>query len=440
MHLVSKGKVVTMEEVKRNISAISSKLLKADDSTVWWTEEVVSRALGLKATVAAGQRESLTLVLVSIKKGYSGDARRKKYSTGVLAADLNDENNGTSVRVVKHGRALYFDGGTLTELQGHSQPRYFSFGTPRFDITDQINIAHAIVGNDPSLLQSARERRKSNFRKWFLGESDDGGFSRFDVPAIAVKYLDCWSELDVEVNHPPAPFQLQRRAFDVGKLATIEKDMKAILASFGLATSRYRCNLPYLFKQNALDAEVEEDEEMEEDGDGEEDVDTLLQDTTQTRRPRWTSPSGTPYPDNLRLSALRCCTESGRVDFDKADELASVEYMLHLYYEKDVVAALVPKVMEENAVTMPMTVTVDDLVGLSGRSLAAAHKQVAAARSNLLFAFGGDIFQPKDDEHLYQWLQDARYVHIALPLLNYIILSQVLTSVGNLVLRFIHIL
>ena len=51
-------------------------------------------------------------VIQSIEKGYAGE-RKDGYCTGFDRADLHQEKNGTNVRVVKHGRAIVFDGGTL---------------------------------------------------------------------------------------------------------------------------------------------------------------------------------------------------------------------------------------------------------------------------------------------------------------------------------------
>lgn len=184
-----------------DIAAITSKLLGAESSSVWWSEGTVGKNIGLKSTPMKGVREVLTRVLNSISKGYAG-GKKDGYRTGHVMANLYDENNGTKVRVTQHGRAVSFEGGTLSDDTSKNKPRYFAFGNPRFTINDQMSIDLAIVGRDDSLVATARKRREDNWRKWFRGERDDGGYGRFDVPAI-VHGMASWCQLPHSTSYPP---------------------------------------------------------------------------------------------------------------------------------------------------------------------------------------------------------------------------------------------
>lgn len=398
------------EYYRTDIAAITSKLLDASPSKVWWTEETVCKDLGLKPTASKGSREILTDVLVSIKRGYAGkksDGRPTRHDM----ADLYEEENGTLVRVVKHGRAVSFEGGTLSDTTATAKMRFFAFGSPRFSICNQISIANAIVGNDTTLAPSARKRREDNWRKWFRGDRDDGGFGKFDAAAIAHKYIECWEDMGATLCLPDPPNQLTRRAFLVDDIAAIEGDMRMMLIAFGMSGARHRTNLPSLFERassrDELNDELEEDETCDEDAAVDNDA---SRHQTPSRRPDiWRSPSGTPYPDALRLSALTCRTKTGQVDMDKADELASIEYMLHLYVVEDVAASVLQKSMEDVGVSFPATVAVEEIIAMGSRSVGSARQQIKSARANLLMAYG-DMFQPKEDEFLYQWFRDGRYV------------------------------
>ena len=106
-----------MEVHKKNICSIASNLLGATASPVWWCEEKIANELGLKPTATKPQRQVVTDVVTAIRSGYAG-AKADGIATGWDKADLHSEDNGTNVRVVKHGKAISFDGGTLVETKG----------------------------------------------------------------------------------------------------------------------------------------------------------------------------------------------------------------------------------------------------------------------------------------------------------------------------------
>ena len=301
-----------------------------------------------------------------------------------------------------------FDKGTLRDDTALSKPRYFAFGEPRFDIKDQIAIAKALVGNVKGLDERVKSRREAGWRAWFDGQKDDGGFGRFDVPAIIMDYVDYW---DIEVAVPPAPMQINRRHFNVDDFEAIERELRVMLVSFGVASSIHRRDLPSPLAtlDNDTDAGVTDAAEDNADGNGRsgspEDA------RTPTRRPGSRvgsgDPSLTPYPEPLLLASLRCCTEAGRIDWEKAEELSGLEYLLHLVNDKDFVASAVPAEMEREGVAMPMTISVEEISAMSPRLRATAKQLVDRARGELLGSMG-PCYQPRDDEFLYQWLRDGR--------------------------------
>lgn len=360
------------------------------------------RHLGLRATPDTGSRGVLTYVLQSIRRGHAG-SKRDKVSTGRVAANLFDDDNGTNVRVIQHGRAIQFDGGTLTEEKGRMQPRYFAFGQPRFHIQDQIAIAKSIVGNDATLPPTARDRRQQGWRKWFDGEKDDEGYGRFDVPAIVQEYSHCWDDAGIDVPEPP--LQLNRRHLEADALEAIENDLRLVLVSFGLATPRYRRVLPPALDNNYADGDVNGNDGSGSPGEGEM--------RTPTRRPgsrvgsAGPGPGTTPYPKALLVASLRACTGAGRIEWEKAEELAAVEYCLHLVMDKDMAASSVPAEMERAGVSVPATISIEETSAMTPRLQAMAKQLVGRAREELLMSMG-PCFQPGSDEMLHQWLRDGR--------------------------------
>lgn len=389
----------------RNVAKHTSDLLGAPASSVWWGEEKVASELGLKPTAGQTSRQLVTLLLKAIKVSYAG-TRKEGVSTGHSAANLYAEDNGTNVRVIQHGRPIQFDGALLADKTTSNEPRYFAFGKPFFSLKDQIELAKAIVGQDSSLPDTAVARRKSNWRKWYQGETDDGGYGRFDVPAIAQKFSYCWeqnSRVFCVVVPPVAGANINRRAFQADDIALVEKHLRMIIVAFSLASSRYRSDLPALFGEPDDDV-VAEEVGMEEEND-------LEMRTPHVRRSKYqrsvSTGTGTPYPDALRWLTLCCRSENGKIDWDKAEELASLEYMFHLMEGHDLVSSAIQEEMTKAGVEMPETISVGDIALLSGYQQSKAIQLINRAREDLVVSMG-PYYQPHDDEMLYQWLRDGR--------------------------------
>jgi hypothetical protein len=72
----------------------------------------------------------------------------------------------------------------------------FKIGKTLCDINTQQKIVDDLLGECTGLSEDTLERCQNNSYNFYIGD-EDGGFSRYDVPTIALKYIDV--RVDIEI-------------------------------------------------------------------------------------------------------------------------------------------------------------------------------------------------------------------------------------------------
>jgi hypothetical protein len=74
------------------------------------------------------------------------------------------------------------------------------------------------------------EHHQNNSFKFYIGD-EDGGFSQYDTPTIAFKYIDVWGDIDIVNSRFVTKSCVQRQAFKHDDLIKIEYSMQLMMVA-----------------------------------------------------------------------------------------------------------------------------------------------------------------------------------------------------------------
>jgi hypothetical protein len=111
-----------------------------------------------------------------------------------------------------------------------NQPRWFKIGTTLCDINTQQKIVDDLLGECTGLSDDTLERCQNNSYKFYIGD-EDGGFSRYNVPTIAFKYIHVWGNINVVNSRFVIKSCIQQQAFKSVDLIKIVCTMQLMMVA-----------------------------------------------------------------------------------------------------------------------------------------------------------------------------------------------------------------
>ena len=101
------------------------------------------------------------------------------------------------------------------------------------ELTGDVHVG-ADKNNQNVLSLYIAERRKESYSKFYEDEREHiKCYQKFDVQAIAFRFLDMWDGLEVS-NKTPKPDNIRRMCFSPANLEMIENDFRLILVCLNI--------------------------------------------------------------------------------------------------------------------------------------------------------------------------------------------------------------
>ena len=409
--------------IEQELTEYCQKLTSFPPSPYWIHESVVSNFIGIPTGQSThGQADALTALLACIKDGYGGSKKKKSVTaTGISAVDLRIQDNDLHVCYQKFGRTELFKGGTLLDGDGFlRQPRWFHLGTEfPLLVKQQLQIVNQLTGtcdpgpiddDDPAIIPLYQiRRRQKQFKYFFEGDKQGGiGYSNYDIPAIAAKFIDIWEGVVMSSD------KVRRRSFDPSDLDFVESDFKCMLVvsnivgkltmggdimnSISTRASHVRTNVRTRPPSNQASLDQSNDSTT-----------STLHATPQRMNQRTTLPSNNQeIGEHLRKKNLLCTTEDGMIQWDKVTELASLELLFHLHMREDIAWDSLESEMKKMGVDLPITFDPNELCTMSKTNINNVRKNISEARTDWELHMGGKMMiHPYPTELLYEWDQAA---------------------------------
>jgi len=349
-----------------------------------------------------------------------------RVATGVTGVDLSSQNNGTRVCYQQFGEEVSFPRGELSfsDEAVRRQPRWFRFGDScSIDVDEQIEIVNELLGNrvvsrarDDGTEASVSARRKKSVKAFY--QKDEANCREYrlkDIPAIVRAFLDIWKNFSTKAKSDGT--MLTQRDINPDDLAEAEDDFRMMLTccnkigrlnadlTLNLSTRPSRVSNVLTTSNTTASAAQRPDQPAEPNP----------FEPTPTKRPSrkrtlvTASDGGAGnFPAQLRLSELKCIQKNDKpICWKSARELASLELMINLVMEGDVVIDNIEAEMTSRKVKKPETIAIDELRLLSKTNLTNARSNVKSAREELLAVFE-DHMTPQADCLLHEWLDDCK--------------------------------
>jgi hypothetical protein len=211
---------------------------------VWIHERHIHKAARVPKSEYFGRWHALSSIITTITNGCGGN---KRLGTRVVIDaeyagcnfSITSGTNSHRVAFVSFGQMESFSAGD-SNGDLNKIPRWFRFGTSTYcDIATQLAIVSDAIGDDSSLDNDVRERRKLHAKNYCKGV-DAGVYKRIDVPMIAYKYCNQLSSIfKSALRHEHVlihvktdeVMQVDRRAFSASELDQFEEALKLMIIS-----------------------------------------------------------------------------------------------------------------------------------------------------------------------------------------------------------------
>lgn len=278
-------------------------------------------------------------------------------------------------------------------------------------------------------------RRRNLYSKFYRRDKGMSvPYRSHDVPAIAFRYHRMWN--DVELMRSP-PAGISKRMFKPEDLGMIEEDFRLILMCSNMigkiqivsnsvvASLRDSVSIPISNVLEGTRADASKQASItsprpNKQSKGQPTTVTpdrmsptlrsisrlvSLGDNISSCAPNTRIGNGV-LPIQLLCSTLLCTNEYGAIMWSKFPDLASLEAMLHLFFQKDIAANAIEGAMEERKIPSPLSVNSTLLVSMSNRNINNAVQNIKDARNDLMDHLGG-YYHPAEDNLLYEWHRDS---------------------------------
>ena len=311
-------------------------------SSIWIHEKILCRAIPNIEGCSA--REVLTKSIKCLKQGFVG-TQRKKTRIKQGGHDLEDNDNELSIILQTHGVREDFPTTSQSLSTTTNQPRWFFYGkSPTLSVGTQLQIARDACLHD--------EVAEKNWMKWYLRDAGVTRSYQSKVSKICEEY---------KIDEPTLRHILYYSNFVVGRT---RRSIESTVLTEPATNNRNE---------------------------------TIHCPTTRATRSIPPSPN-TPYPE-----ALKECNLSLSNDSNVLQNVASIELLVSLA-RKNKTSEEMPDLLQRANVSLPITVSIDEVMTLNSRSLAKTSSFIIAARKAY---FSTGMFVPREDEMLHEWIQDG---------------------------------
>jgi hypothetical protein len=375
-------------------------------------ETVLCQELGIKAKDNLSVRSQLTKVVVALAKGrYRLKPDDPWTKTKYLIMDLSETSiaNYFDIHYYKQGEKEGFATDSLKEASvAMHQPRYFTIGGSKANekgqIFDRIRTQCLIMkfatgqGNTNGLDEVSRLRRQAHWLPWYENRNDKTKeYERKDLPVLAIQFRDFW---DVTI-----PKDEQGR-IPVRLLTAVAEEIRKILRCCNRIPRRTRSGTSIVDQQQAVVVVSPTNKRPRPQED----------DTTEDSTKKLCPSQSRELPESLTLTTLRDLINDGHLE-----ELAAIEFAVHLLYTEKVSVTVAADSFQQAGVRNPNSISVDDLHKLPKRLHPWVIRNVSVARKELIDGSGGGLFCPEKGDMLHAWIADGkRYTNgERLPAMNY---------------------
>ncbi len=228
------------------------------------------------------------------------------------------------------------------------------------------------------------ERRQNNSYKFYICD-EDGGFSRYDVPTIAFKYIHVWGDIEI-VN--------LRFVTKDGRFIPINRSHSSKWDSMKIPLV-----VPNLSVAEAPPATAKRSKETS--------PKMSMVTPMSLPTPKQLLYGTTPYRNNLLLMAMDVTTPDGAIQWNRVPELVSIELMLHLYFVNGLNVSKVNDKFVHHQVPLPSTFDIGSLITMSPKNLSNATYNVKEACQCLVNGLHG-CFVPRESDLLHNWYADSK--------------------------------
>jgi hypothetical protein len=374
-------------------------------------ETVLCQELGIKAQENLSVRTQLGRLLVALKKGrYRLKPADSWTTTGHLIIYLSATGtpNYFDIHYYLHGEKESFATDSLKEASTVDyQPRYFfiggfkadDIGQQKFDrIKTQCRIMKLATGVASRGLEGldakSLQRRQAKWLLWYEGSDKGKEFEIKDLPVLAKQFQEFFGvAIPKEGRIPP-------RILD-----GVAKEIRKILRYCNQIPSRTRQGTSIVDQQQVVVVSPTNKRKRAQDDD-------TTEDSTKTHCPRG-------LPESLKLNALRGLIKNGPLD-----ELAAIEFAVHLLYKENLSVLVAAESFQHAGVLKPNSISLDALHKLKGGTLhSIVVRHVSIVREELIGGSAGGLFSPKTSDRLHAWIADGKRYTTGerLPAVNYVV-------------------
>jgi hypothetical protein len=328
--------------------------------------------------------------------------------------DLHDTStpNYFDIHYSFHGAKESFP---ANSLEGSScvlhQPRYFIFGGCKADengqqmvdrIKTQCLIMKFATGESKGVDEVSKQRRQANWLLWYQKDASNGKareFELMDLPLIAKEFSKSWA-VTISVDDQGT---IPRRI-----LAGVGIEIREILRLCNRIPRRTRVgnSIPdHQVPSKLVSPPVNKRKRSQEDMSQEDD-------TTVDSTKKLCATLSPGLPLSLTLNVLR----EGDLD-----ELAAIEYAVHLIFSNKLSVELATDSLQHAGVPKPKSISLEDLHKVRQSLRASVLKHLSMARRELLNGLPVGLFRPDESDMLHAWMTDGKRYTAGerLPSVNY---------------------
>jgi hypothetical protein len=229
----------------------------------------------------------------------------------------------------------------------------------------------------------SQQRRQANWLLWYYKDNSNGAkeFEQIDLPLIAKEFSKMWA-VNIDVD--------EQGRIRLRILAGVAREIREILRRCNRIPRRTRegYSIPdHQVPSKLISPPVNKRKRSPEDGSQEDDT------TVDSTKKLCATPRGLPL--SLTLNVLR----EGDLD-----ELAAIEYAVHLIFSKKFSVELAM----DSSVPKPKSISLEDLHKVRETLRPTVLKNLLITRRELLDGLPVGLFRPNESDMLHAWMTDGK--------------------------------